>query len=444
MKHSFLDNRSRTLRRVACVGRHAALGLFAVSAACSGLLDVDSPDVVQPPQLANAAGTEALTNGALSSIYVPFAQHVYNTGVFSDEFMLPTIFTTFADIDFRTQAVTFNEYGPIGMHAPRTQAQQAIDARRQYAPTPRSKIGQLFAVRGFAELYLGETSCNGTPLTEVVNLQPVWGGPLTSDSIVKRAVADFDSALVYATDSVRVLNYVRVARGRALIDLGRYTDAAAAVAAVPTEYVFNAELTQAVPGSTNIVFNGNNLKTITVSDREGVNGLDFVSAKDPRVPTQSLGLGTDAATPVYLFTKYNSLSSPIPMATGVEARLIQAEAAFQANRNDAATTGTGWLGILNALRATAITPAMPPLADPGTVDKRVDLLFRERAFWMFGTGHRMGDLRRLLRQYGRTVAQTWPTGPYKAGVNYGTDVVFILTLSEQSNPNLHYCTDKNP
>lgn len=421
-----------------------SLILLVVCAACGGLLDVDSPDVVQPPQLNNVAGAEALTNGALSSIYIPFASHVYNSGVFSDEFMLPTVFTTFADIDFRTQAVTFNEYGPIGMHQPRTEAQQAIDARRQFVPAPRSKIGQLFAVRGFAELYLGETSCNGTPLTEVVNLLPVWGGPITSDSMLKRSVADFDSALVYAADSARVLNYVRIARGRALDDLGRFSDAAAAVAAVPTDYVYNAELTLAVAGSTNIVYNGNSLKTITVSDREGVNGLDFVSAKDPRVPTQALGVGTDAATQVYLFTKYTTLASPIPMATGIEARLIQAEAAFQANKNDAATTGSGWLGILNSLRATAITPAMAPLADPGTPDKRVDLLFRERAFWMFGTGHRMGDLRRLLRQYGRTVGQTWPTGPYKAGVNYGTDVVFILTLSEQSNPNLHYCTDKNP
>jgi len=29
-------------------------------------------------------------------------------------------------------------------------------------------------------------------------------------------------------------------------------------------------------------------------------------------------------------------------------------------------------------------------------------------------------------------------------VNYGSDVVFILTLSEQSNPNVRRCTDTNP
>jgi starch-binding outer membrane protein, SusD/RagB family len=415
-----------------------ALAALLAAGACGDVLSVESPDVVQPPQLNNPAGADALTNGALAAIYSPFITHVYYSGIFSDEFMFPTIFTTFADVDFRTQSVTYTEYGPTGMHQPRTQAQMAIEARRKYAPNPRSKIGQLFGIRGFAELYLGETSCNGTPLTEVVDLKPVWGGPLTSDSMLKRSVADFDSALVYAADSVRITNYLRVARGRALVDLGRFAEAAASVAPVPTSYVFNAEITSAVGGQSNTVWSINNTKGITVSNREGINGLDFVTANDPRVPTTPLGLGSDGQTQSFLFAKYTSLTSPIPMATGLEARLIEAEAALKAG------DVSGWLAKLNDLRATAISPAMAPLTDPGTANSRVDLTFRERAFWLFGTGHRMGDLRRLLRQYGRTVTQTWPTGPYKAGVNYGTDVVFILTLSEQSNPNLHYCTDRNP
>jgi hypothetical protein len=30
------------------------------------------------------------------------------------------------------------------------------------------------------------------------------------------------------------------------------------------------------------------------------------------------------------------------------------------------------------------------------------------------------------------------------GVSYGNETVFILTLSEQANPNARTCTDKNP
>lgn len=424
--------------------RIAGAAVLCATFGCSALTDVESPDVVQPEQLANAAGAEALTTAALASIMSPYMTFAYNTGVFSDEFKLATAFTSFADIDFRTQSLTFNEYGPILMHRVRTQTKQAIDARKQYSPTPRSRTGQLYATKGLAELFLGETSCNGTPLTDIEGTTAVFSGPLTSDSILKVAVTSFDSALVYAADSARVLNLAKVARGRALLDRGEYAQAATAVNGVPTSYVFNAEATLTVPNQTNLIYNGNSLRTITVSDREGGNGLDYVSAADPRVPTTPNGIGTDGVTNVALFMKYGALSSPIPIATGIEARLIESEAALQANRNDNATTGNGWLGILNTLRATAVTPALPPLADPGSYEARVDLLFRERAFWLFGTGHRMGDMRRLLRQYQRAEANVWPKGPYKGGVNYGSDVVFILTLSEQANPNVRTCADQNP
>ena len=38
------------------------------------------------------------------------------------------------------------------------------------------------------------------------------------------------------------------------------------------------------------------------------------------------------------------------------------------------------------------------------------LFFREKAFWTFGRGQRLGDERRLVRQYGRTQDQVFPVG----------------------------------
>jgi hypothetical protein len=54
----------------------------------------------------------------------------------------------------------------------------------------------------------------------------------------------------------------------------------------------------------------------------------------------------------------------------------------------------GWLSKLAAARArfNMVAPT-----DPGTANARVDLMFRERAFSLFGTSHRVGDLRRLSR-----------------------------------------------
>lgn len=57
------------------------------------------------------------------------------------------------------------------------------------------------------------------------------------------------------------------------------------------------------------------------------------------------------------------------------------------------------------------------MVDPGDAYGRENLTFCERAFWMFGTGHRLGDLRRLIRQYGRTAETIFPTGAYPKGGN---------------------------
>ena len=77
-----------------------------------------------------------------------------------------------------------------------------------------------------------------------------------------------------------------------------------------------------------------------------------------------------------------------------------------------------------------------PLADPGVAAARVDLLFRERAFWLFGRGHRVGDLRRLIRQYGRPAESVFPTGDWRSGSPYGTQVAFPVPQAEQNNPNV--------
>lgn len=47
---------------------------------------------------------------------------------------------------------------------------------------------------------------------------------------------------------------------------------------------------------------------------------------------------------------------------------------------------------------------LPPLAAAATPAAQEDQLFKERAYWLFLTSHRLGDLRRLVRQYGRGVS----------------------------------------
>jgi hypothetical protein len=73
----------------------------------------------------------------------------------------------------------------------------------------------------------------------------------------------------------------------------------------------------------------------------------------------------------------------------------------------------------------------------------VDQLFSERAFWMFATGHRLGDMRRLIRQYGRAAETVFPGGVYLKGGNYGADVNLPMPQEEGNNPNFAGCIDRN-
>ena len=116
----------------------------------------------------------------------------------------------------------------------------------------------------------------------------------------------------------------------------------------------------------------------------------------------------------------------IAIMQGVDARMIEAEAALKAGN------AAGALTILNAARTTKT--GLAALADAGTADARLAQLFRERAFWQYGRGYRMGDMRRLVRQYGQTQAQVFPTGLWHKGGNYGTDVNMPLPQAEQNNP----------
>jgi len=103
---------------------------------------------------------------------------------------------------------------------------------------------------------------------------------------------------------------------------------------------------------------------------------------------------------------------------------------------------------LNGIRQAFPDLGLADLAEPATQAEGVDLLFAERAFWMFATGHRLGDMRRLVRPlplgYGRPVDSVFPTGIYIKGGAYGGDVNLPIPIEERNNPNSAGCLDRNP
>jgi len=404
----------------------------AASLGCRPLTDIDAPDLVAPSSLDNATGASARYAGGISDFAAAYTEQILETGLLTDEFQDVGDNAYSSD---RRVISSANNYPFADLSRARISGLRAIMTLRRFAPSPPQRIGELYALVGFIEVMLGENVCAPIPLATLVDGLPVAAPPLDSDALVDDALALFDSAAKYSGDTDTVSNLARLGRARALLLRGDVQAAASAALGVPGEFKYSIPYSASTAGQNNGVYARIGiLRSMSVSDSEGVNGLPFVSGTDSRIGADSLGISR-SNHPLFNFAKDGGLGAPVVLASGVEAALIRAEAALSSGKI------VEWAGILNALRRTAISPAVAPLPDDSTVEAspelQVDVVFHERAFWLFGTGHRQGDLLRLMRRYDRLPESTFPTGDYEPtpGVTYGTSILFMPSGEE---PNLDY------
>jgi len=458
----------------------SAAGLSACDTVKENLLEAVNPDIINPSSVQSAAGATAVRNGALSRLRVATADGESTWmfgGLLVDEWATSSTFVQNQETDQRS--IQLNN-GTIqtelrALYRVRTDANQAIALLNKYKPLPASDVAEMYFARGFAEFQLASDFCNGIPLSDGANDVAVFGKPLPIKDVFAAAIASFDTAIAMTpgTDaaSVQVSSAARIGKARALLGLGlsNAPAAAALVAGIPTTYRY--DVTASLTGGNNILWSqGASQNRYTVSDSvQGnnrsilvKNAIPFLSAKDPRVPAHYKISGRDTVksqdgnTYVIQVDSLWGQTTAVAVAAGIDARLIEAEAALQA-----ANPAT-MMSILNALRATSQTltnsspqangthpgwktPVMPALTDPGTQASRVNLLFREKAFWTFGRGFRLGDLRRLIRDYGRAAdgSDTFPVGVHFQGGNYGVDLNLPVTTDEQTgNPNFTGCIDR--
>jgi hypothetical protein len=423
---------------------------LALSTGC-GLLDTDQPNIVEPGDVESEAGAQARRIGAIADF--AFAQdgdgtqfedgHILLSGLMADEFVLSTTPPTEQEVDQRR---VFENNGTLfdlfhNLHRARAAAEAAASALRELGSDPDADpgIGEMFSLAGFTYLFFGESFCSGVPFSRLEGEEIVFGDPQTTDEMFATAINRFDAALAepgtVAEESQEIAYLASVGKGRALLDRGFFDEAAAAVAAVPTEFQYLTEHAESPQRLQNAIYSYGVGFLWSVSDQEGGAGLPYRTAEDPRVPTvfdPDNPVGLDFTTEQHTLLKYPDFSAPVVVADGIEARLIEAEALLQTDR-------PGMTAILNDLRAAQ---GLDPLAVPATQEEGVDLLFSERAFWMFATGHRLGDMRRLIRQYGRTAETVFPTGIYLKGGSYGDDVNMPIPQEEGNNPNSVGCLDR--
>lgn len=421
------------------------------------LLGVQHPDIISPSDLNSAGGAEGLRVGAIGRLAYMTAgdesSWLYG-GLLVDEWKSGDTFIQRDQADSRSidPSNSFVSTAYRDINKARVDAYLALQALKTYEPAPVSNLGQMWFVRGFAEFQAASDFCNGVTFADLTGSTPTPGNPMSDSAAFVMAAASFDSALANSGGDATVTNSAKIGKARALLGLGRFQEAGAIVAGIPTTFAYN--MTYEAVKEDNFIWTINNsARRYSVQDSVDAsgtvpNGLPFVSAKDPRVPTAATAkVSFDGVTPFQAQLIWAVRDAPVAVTNGIDARLAEAEASL------AAGNAPVWLQILNTLRAGP-TPdgpltisGMVPLVDPGTQQARVKLMFRERAFWTFGRGQRLGDLRRMIRQYGFTPAQVFPGEGgtwFKTNAKYGQDYNIPVSGDELNNPNFHGCTNRAP
>jgi starch-binding outer membrane protein, SusD/RagB family len=432
--------------------------LLAGGAAC-GLLDTQQPNIVAEEELNTPAGAETKRLGAIAiftlakdgdfnPVAIPGSEDTFNdnsdghvllSGILADEFVNPGFIPSRTEVDTRTTQPVTAGLGAFyqSLHRARALSEDAAASLLALAEDPDANTGipEMLSLAGYAYIFLAEDFCNGITVSRTENDQIVFGEQLTTAQVFDTAIVRFNAALAQPSiapgDPIHSL--ASVGLGRALLNQGRFADAAAAVASVPADFVYETEHAITPTNLHNGVFEAFNNGEFGVNDLEGTNGLNYVSAEDLRVTGDS-GLGSDLNTETWIPNKYATFDASIPLADYLEAQLIIAESELQSSAFAAMAQR------LNTLRAAA---GLAPLPTPGDLTEATDVLFRERAFWLFATGHRLGDMRRLIRQYGRPADTVFPIGDYfKGGLSYGDAVNLPLPRRETNNPNVEGCLDR--
>ncbi len=479
----------------------AATALIAAAGACH-LLDVTTPDVVPADNLNDPLALPIIRAGAIGDFGIAYTGsgasgsggtvegQVLISGLLADEWINTETFPDRVQADARQVDRASGTFTTVFRNLARAHlsATNAAAKFRQLSDTTvNTGLTEMLSLVAYTRLFFAENYCSGVPISYPNPDGSVqFGTPLTTSQMLDSALLRFNEALIVAramdtstagrrAARASMIGLASVGKARTLLAMGRIVDAdtVASAAAVPTGFAYLIQHDLNTTRQQNGVFSGiRKFKRYGVANREGGVGLPWrdSASLDPRTPFTRFPLlpkpnfGFDGVTPQFDQLRYTDEKSAITLATGLEARLINAEAAL--SRSDT----VGFMVQLNGLRAAppayilagvqnTTVPGDQPrpvdpmvaLTTPASPAAAIDLLFSERARWLWATGHRLNDLRRLVRAvgvrggYGRAENTVFPNGLYfKNGLVYGTDVNYPIPLDETNNPNFTQCLDRLP
>jgi starch-binding outer membrane protein, SusD/RagB family len=433
-----LSRQARKCRSLAATSGQwiAAVVLTLPVVACSLLdkgLEAAAPDKVETSALEVPANARLIVNSSIGNFECALNSYIVGGGMMSGELMDATPTASNWPFDRRdidpssdTKYAT-NDCTDRGIYTPiqvaRGTADRALELLQGWTDAQvanrQDLIAQAAAYAGYSRIVLGEGFCEAA-----INLGP----RMTTAEVLASAEAMFTTAIsaAQAAGDNATLNMALVGRARARLGQGNKAGAAADAALVPPGFVvyataegdpFNRQNRVVALNSGNQVSVAPAYRNLTVSNSSGT------AVPDTRVAVVPKGEnGNDNKTPMYLQTKYASVSSPIPIASYKEAQLIIAEV----------QGGQTAVNIINNLRAAA---GLPPFqsSDPTAIANEVTEARRRE---LFLEGQHLFDVRRL-----NLTLNPAPGVPYEIstpkGGSYGTERCFPLPDVETlNNPNI--------
>lgn len=425
-------------------GAAAALLATGLLSACStsDYLHVTSPSRIPAASLEDPSSAALLVNGAVADFECAYGAYVVATGLIGDELDDATQTAARYPYDQRTMLSSSTTYQSaacdgLGVYSPMQTARVSSDNIRRLlngwtdtqVQNRQTLIATAAAYEAYTELLSGEGSCSTVFSTFNPDGSVAYGTEITPTQAFDSAITRFSEAITAAqaagSGAQNILDMAYDGRARAELDKGDYADARKDAALVPPTFVLNMTASAISSRRYNRVWADNGPSGAAYNEASSVGDSDR-TLNDPRVPVIHPANVPNSTTgvPIWIQTKYPTAASPIPIASGIEAQLIIAEADL-AGAGDPSEA----LSIVNASRTAGGETA---LAGGTTASDLKSALIEERRRALFLQGNRLYDIIRFQLPLDPPAGAKFP-----GGGTYGSQVCMPLPDVERfNNPNL--------
>jgi hypothetical protein len=415
-------------------------------AACDSLLDVSSPSRIPASPIETPANVVLLSSGAVGDFDCALGSFIVVGGELTDELEDATATAARWVYDKRSvptdqQLYAIADCDGEGTYVPINRAREsadnllriltaAVDSEMPAGVKRDSLIAITSAYAGYDRVLLGEMFCSAVISTLDPDGTIEYGTELTPQQVFQSADSMFTQAITNAQAGPYddALNMAYIGRARARLDMGQY-DAAKADAQQVTDpsYIHYSTASATTTRRENRIWAESNPTGVASSVGPRYQNMTYAGVADPRVQSAFSGDTSSSGIIDRYQKKYPQASTPIPVATWVEAQLIIAEADVRGTDPD------GAVDIINMLHDRAGLPHYNGAMTPDAILAQV-IEERSRELWL--QGQRLYDVIR-----NDLAIDPAPGTPYRNGGSYGPAgkqlCLRLPDVERAGNPNLH-------